>query len=46
MPTLYPGEWKRFVDTKGRKKIDQLPNSCVRLSYYAHTVLNLLISII
>ena len=29
MPTLCPGVWKNFVETKGKKKIDKLPNSSV-----------------
>ena len=29
MLTLYSGEWKRFVETKGKKKIGKMSNSSV-----------------
>ena len=29
MLTLYSGEWKRFVETKGKKKIEKMSNSSV-----------------
>ena len=34
MPTLYSGEWKRFVETKGKKKIEKMSNSSVLLNYH------------